>query len=73
MTENQAPVANLRETPGHSAGVFELCSGLLDLVVGVGRRGGGHRLTRLGYPDRRTVKARPGVAHDQRSDRFSCP
>jgi hypothetical protein len=30
----------------HSAGVFEFCSGLVDLVVGVGRDGGhGHRLT----------------------------
>src|ERR1700755_1531235 len=30
---------------GHSAGVFEFCSGLVDLVVGVGHhRGGGHRL-----------------------------
>src|SRR6516225_10763494 len=26
---------------GHSAGVFEFCSGLVDLVVGVGRHGGG--------------------------------
>ena len=34
---------------GHSAGVFEFCSGLVDLVVGVGRHGGGgHRLTLAG-------------------------
>ena len=41
------------ETPplsrGHSAGVFEFCSGLVDLVVCVGRHGGGgHRLTLAG-------------------------
>ena len=32
-----------------SAGVFEFCSGLVDLVVGVGRHGGGrHRLALAG-------------------------
>ena len=34
---------------GHSAGVFKFCSGLVDLVVCVGRHGGGgHRLTLAG-------------------------
>ena len=34
---------------GHSAGVFEFCSCLVDLVVGVGHhRGGGHRLALVG-------------------------
>src|SRR5215472_424307 len=34
---------------GHSAGVFEFCSGLVDLVVGVGHHGGGgHRLALAG-------------------------
>jgi hypothetical protein len=34
---------------GHSAGMFEFCSGLVDLVVGVHHhRGGGHRLTLAG-------------------------
>jgi hypothetical protein len=34
---------------GHSAGVFEFCSGLVDLVVCVRHhRGGGHRLTLAG-------------------------
>jgi hypothetical protein len=35
--------------PRNSTGVFEFCSGLVDLVVGIGRhRGGGHRLTLAG-------------------------
>ena len=41
-----------RSSSGHSvfsAGVFESCSGLVDLVVGVGRHsGGGHRFTLVG-------------------------
>jgi hypothetical protein len=38
-------------TPSHRASpkAFEFCSGLVDLVVGVGHhRGGGHRLTLVG-------------------------
>jgi hypothetical protein len=33
---------------GHTAGVFEFCSGLVDLVVCVRHHGGGHRLTLAG-------------------------
>src|SRR5262249_46243767 len=34
---------------GHSAGVFEFCSGLVDLIAGVGHHGGGgHRFTLAG-------------------------
>jgi hypothetical protein len=42
-----SPTASAPE--GHSAGVFEFCSGLVDLVVCVGRHlGGGHRRTLAG-------------------------
>jgi hypothetical protein len=52
---SERPKGRLRR--GHSAGVFELCSGLVDLVVGVGRHlGGRHRLTLAGerFVDRLT-------------------
>ena len=47
-----APLPPRRAPPllrGHSAGVFEFCSGLVNLVVGVRHhRGGGHRLALVG-------------------------
>ena len=47
-----APLPPRRPPPllrGHSAGVFEFCSGLVDLVVCVRRHGGGgHRLALAG-------------------------
>jgi len=45
-----APTQPTASTPeGHSARVFQFCSGLVDLVVGVRRHGGGgHRLTLAG-------------------------
>ena len=46
-TPTPSPSASAPE--GHSTGVFEFCSGLVDLVVCVRHyRGGGHRLTLAG-------------------------
>jgi hypothetical protein len=45
----QLPSPSASAPEGASAGPFEFCSGLVDLVVGVGcHRGGGHRFTLSG-------------------------